>query len=311
MKLNFSTTYKFICSMLLLIHAGFLASCADYFEPRNVTVSFPEQDDMLVINGILNPDSVFQISVSRSTGILKKEQNPFIANAQVELFESGQPVAVLTHTANGRYRGANIKPRAGQTYSIRATAGDFGAVQATATIPVAVTIDSVKVERKTNNFEGEVEITIGFSDPAGKENFYHLLLLAYENNNGRIGGVFQTHFSTRDVVLKDGDDFGTEETNHWGEGWFDDTLIDGDNYSLKINAFDYMGEIARFKVILLSTTEAYFRYFSSISSQQETDENPFAEPVQVFTNIQGGLGIFTGFSSSSAIIDLIPGLENP
>ena len=56
--------------------------------------------------------------------------------------------------------------------------------------------------------------------------------------------------------------------------------------------------IDRFRLytILRTTTEEYYQYNYTRDLQASTENNPFAQPVQVFDNIEGGLGIFAGYN---------------
>lgn len=56
--------------------------------------------------------------------------------------------------------------------------------------------------------------------------------------------------------------------------------------------------IDRFRLytILRTTTEEYYQYNYTRDLQASTDNNPFAQPVQVYDNIKGGLGIFAGYN---------------
>jgi hypothetical protein len=43
--------------------------------------------------------------------------------------------------------------------------------------------------------------------------------------------------------------------------------------------------------------EDYFEFLLSLEKYNETYENPFAEPVMVFSNIENGLGLFSSYST--------------
>ena len=49
---------------------------------------------------------------------------------------------------------------------------------------------------------------------------------------------------------------------------------------------------------LRSVTEEYYRYFAGLSRQKQSSDSPFSEPVIIYDNIDGGLGIFAGYNSS-------------
>jgi Domain of unknown function (DUF4249) len=55
---------------------------------------------------------------------------------------------------------------------------------------------------------------------------------------------------------------------------------------------DGSGNIRRPFVRVLRITEDYFKYLRSYNSYLSASDNPFAEPVNVFTNVKNGLGIF-------------------
>src|SRR5690606_17271812 len=47
-------------------------------------------------------------------------------------------------------------------------------------------------------------------------------------------------------------------------------------------------------------SEDYYRYLRSQELQEATEEHPFAEPVIVHSNIEGGVGIFAGYLEQDA-----------
>jgi hypothetical protein len=49
-------------------------------------------------------------------------------------------------------------------------------------------------------------------------------------------------------------------------------------------------------VSLMSLSEDYFKYKLSLEKYQETAGDPFAQPVQVYSNVENGFGIFGGYS---------------
>jgi hypothetical protein len=50
--------------------------------------------------------------------------------------------------------------------------------------------------------------------------------------------------------------------------------------------------------LLRTTTEEYYNYHYTRDLQASVESNPFAQPVQVFDNIEGGLGVFAGYSQT-------------
>jgi hypothetical protein len=53
---------------------------------------------------------------------------------------------------------------------------------------------------------------------------------------------------------------------------------------------------------ITSCSSQYYRYVNSLELYNESDGNPFAEPVQLYNNISNGYGIFAGASSVFGLI---------
>lgn len=76
-------------------------------------------------------------------------------------------------------------------------------------------------------------------------------------------------------------------------------LQDETIYDFQGNVFLVPGDtfgVNTLHVLLRSVTEEYYEYGHTRDLQASIESNPFAQPVQVFDNIEGGLGIFAGYS---------------
>jgi hypothetical protein len=88
-----------------------------------------------------------------------------------------------------------------------------------------------------------------------------------------------------------------------------DALFDGQQKDLKLyaSAYDmepqFNGVDTQYATVeLLHVTEAYFRYQKSYKVAQDANDNPFAEPVNVYSNITNGRGIFSIVNTSKTQI---------
>jgi hypothetical protein len=81
-----------------------------------------------------------------------------------------------------------------------------------------------------------------------------------------------------------------------GSGTFPDTIFtrQGEVAYLPYSTF----KSHSLSVILRSTTQEYYRYLYTRDLQGAVNNNPFAQPVQVFSNTSNGIGIFAGFNQS-------------
>jgi hypothetical protein len=63
----------------------------------------------------------------------------------------------------------------------------------------------------------------------------------------------------------------------------------------RVTYYGYPGQMLQKKLAVVACSESYYRYHRSI--QNQTFDNPFAEPTIVYSNIEGGLGVFGGFQA--------------
>ena len=89
------------------------------------------------------------------------------------------------------------------------------------------------------------------------------------------------------------------------QGLFNDLLFNGQTKSLEISipnnewSWGEAGYIWSYRYIglrfyLYNISQDYYYYRRSLELYNQTSGNPFAQPVQVFSNIQNGFGIFAG-----------------
>lgn len=83
-------------------------------------------------------------------------------------------------------------------------------------------------------------------------------------------------------------------------------LIARDFYDLREEVYDLQGNVVfsseetfpshELFALLRTTTEEYYNYNYTRDLQASVENNPFAQPVQVYDNVEGGLGVFAGYS---------------
>jgi len=149
------------------------------------------------------------------------------------------------------------------------------------------------------------EYKLTFNDPSGEKNYYRLVMFESTKSGVYMNSNYLNDFD--DIV------FGTKNENLDGifteseydrYNIFSDELIDGKTHTITIN---YQQEFNKYyeqpnnkdtslvyersvTFDLQAISQSYFLYLSSLKALAVAD--PFmSEPVQVYTNIKGGLGI--------------------
>ena len=297
---------SFFYVLLLLLYC--LVACEEPVELSTEAIA-----PKMVVNGTFTPSQPFQISLTKNKDLLTNQPTEFITNARVSILnEQGVLLKDLVYTDNALlsyYSSPSFKPTNGATYQIEIQAPSFPTISAQDYIPMpvalnALEIDTLLVNTSEANPVYAVALTTTFSDPIGADNYYHLQLFykSIEGKTNSSGFVQNTEEGLMPLttleIQKDNPSL-LMDFNKNGV-LFDDASFNGAKTQLKFYASLDKKEAGAYpKIIgeLRTVSKNYYQYYTSITHQLANQDRPFVEPINVFTNIENGLGIFAGFSS--------------
>jgi len=168
---------------------------------------------------------------------------------------------------------------------------------------------------------------ISFDDPANEENYYYLTLSNVVSNydfsidtvdmdklwNGYISYDSQDYWlenlknSYSELKGLPGNE--TEESYSFElQGFlFNDINFDGQtkNIEVQINNYLYSNDFKYFVVELFHISKEYYNYYSTVQTQGKTQQDIFTEPTQIYSNIDGGLGVFAGATLTTSSIKVV------
>ena len=297
---------KNLLPIFLILSALTLSNCTKEIE-------FDAQDiaPRIVVNSLFTNDSIWSAHISRSVGVLETTSYTTIDNASVNIFDdNANLVTTLTHQGDGLYTSpTGVSPQPNQSYTLEASASGYESVNATNSIPSAVPIYQLDTVTSTNN-DGEtiLEATITFQDPPNISNYYMLEVF--------VTGMYYDEWEQDSIEIREPlqiscDDINVETVNRFNFGGFENTYLylmlkdqnfDGENYALTFTVINYaeLKDMDLFgEIRLVNTSEEYFNYLKSFNMYQRTINNPFATPVQVYSNVNNGMGIFAGGTLTS------------
>ncbi|TKG91999.1 DUF4249 domain-containing protein [Puteibacter caeruleilacunae] len=275
---------------------------------KTIEISKTEHKPVTIINGLISPGKPVEVTVTRTKHYSDTKPMPKVTNATVELYKDDKLVEELTHQEDGTYRG-NHTPAADATYKIKVTDEKHHA-SATTTIPVPVQLLKISYEHKgEKQGSKQTEVTMSFKDPGDQNNYYRISVEATGDDAEEKNELLVIY--TNDVVLKatygEDDVFSNPPSNSYQI--FRDKLINGKTYDLKftlhdlsvLSEYNASGETISksYKVNLHSITREYYLYLKSKELSQWSSDDPFSEPVPIFSNVSGGGGIITSYSLSS------------
>ncbi len=276
---------------------------------KEIDINIPEKDKKIVLNGLINTDSLFSVNVSKSLNILDVEDVKYLDNATVSIYENGNFIEELNYISGGNYKSSFFVSSEGKTYKVKVDVPEMQSASAETFIPEAsisdLTIDTITTiyEEEFYSYKG-LKCNIGFNDLSNEENYYwfcitgkrahyewdsvnHEEIITYEQGN--------IYFNSNDPVI--------ESWVSGGYGFiFSDKLFNGSNIDFNIYLEKYMlydldTNVLHFNVNSIS--EDFYLYAATYNSHMEAQNDPFTEPVQVYSNIENGYGIFAGYSTVS------------
>jgi hypothetical protein len=268
-----------------------------------VDIEVPFDSPQITLNSFFNPDGVWKVNLTRNRHILNDRAAERINNALVIIHDETGAIDTLIDTGNGIYQSDSGRPKIGITYSIEAIAENLQTVKAKSIIPAPVQIISAEVTETLADNQYENKIKVKFRDPGAIKNFYQVFVdMEMEYYDYRTESINIQHSR----VPLESDDPAIQNQNSDGNYYdgfiFNDILFDGKEIELSFRSIGF--PLTRSGALILSLrsiSEDYYKYKITSELQNNTSGDPFAQPVNVYNNIENGFGIFGGYSESTYI----------
>ncbi|RYF57557.1 MAG: DUF4249 domain-containing protein [Cytophagaceae bacterium] len=301
------------CLTVVLLLGG-CGSLRNEVDPSQLGLASPK----LVVNGYLSPqDTLLAIKLTRSNTVVGDSLSLLqtgndITDATVTLSDGTKSVQLQytntrpTDSTRMSYYSASAQLLpiiAGRTYVLSIVTATGQRASSTCTIPVPVKPTSITFDSLTQN-QGRFLVRRYFiktlwTDPAGQPNYYQLAgYFRYQSEQSQIGNFPLTYDDDNRGLLSD-------------EG-FDGTVLPSGRSFLTSTTFsanestDFYGQYqkALVTVNLMSVERTYYQFQTAVIRQRRVRNNPFAEPVPIPSNIQGGLGCFGAYNRSTRTVRL-------
>lgn len=272
----------------LFLVLGLLTSCI-----KVVDIDVDQIPTQLVVNCFFTENEPFNVNVSRLAAYPDLSDRN-IENANVFIFENGKQLGKLNHTKNGIYTNPLLLPIPGNSYTIKVEVEGFPIATASDSLPSKVKIiECLYTIEASRDDEGDYidEITVSFND-IKQASFYSVQLLSFEKY--RLIWYPVDLFSRDPVLTAEG----FTKSDYLSYFVFNDALFANGLYRLNINCNSYFGPGDKFRVLLETGTENYYRYKKRLLKHEKYGyQDPFKpySPVPLFSNFENGLGVFAGY----------------
>ncbi len=274
-----------------------------------IDISIPDKERKIVVNGLINRENPVRVNLSRSLSVLEYDSIMPITGGNVNLYHGNDLIGQLQEEQGGFYSLPGFLPQTGETYRLTASGGGLKPVEAEAVLPPTVPFITVDTSTLVNQWGGqEFRLSVKFQDPSGVKNIYgigvEITVNEFDYSTMSYTGRKVTHnsylYSDSEGPVDD------EFHNFQGKLYFDDLLFEGLTKTVEFGVSDYSfyeADTVWVNVRMEQVDPSYYLYAVSNEEYQQAHGNPFSEPVQVYSNVKGGYGIFAG--SSSVVYPLV------
>jgi hypothetical protein len=247
----------------------FLFGC----EMTKVTdVNIEYQGDRIVIIGFINPDDGVYVCVSSTTPPGSAEQKENIHTHDVVLYANNKPVDTLIEKQTGYFVSSKgYKPQWNIAYKLSVSAEGYPtATSSEQYIPPPVSLDSIVIK------SAPVRLCYEFNNPA-VSNYFNFCYRLYNKDSLLYSSMPSGKFITQSFTNSN---YSVGEVWLTADSWkpnpsFDTILVDG---------------------ILYSLSSDFHKFTQSLNDYNESEDSWMGYGKNVFSNIENGYGIFTGYS---------------
>ena len=281
---------------------------------KDITVKTPQQAVKLVVNSVTAVNRPFMAMVSKTAGILElaTPESYLVSNAVVLLYVNNVVKDTFLFNPNTRsYRVKyNTDAKAGFTYRLKASAPGFITATAETMMPRGIIIQSItKRENVRADADGNIydEVKIRFTDEGEMSNYYVIKFRRPFNNRGDIH--YESLYCMRSldpdidrrtdvdpILFEDCIDREFMMADKHFNGAVKELIVFIRNHELQPVLSSVGNKQFRAVIELNNITAEHYKYRKSHRAYRDSQHNPFAEPVLVYSNIRNGYGLFSVYN---------------
>ncbi|MDZ4759134.1 MAG: DUF4249 domain-containing protein [Bacteroidota bacterium] len=292
--------------IIFLIFPTVFSSC----QKDATNVKLPPAKILLVVQSFISPqEALVKVYVSKSTPIFGYKQQAnynTIKDATVEITNNNIVYKVLYSIQEDAYTidSTLLKIIAGETYNLKVTHGTEMVTASCVvpyTLPFDLSLDKIELKAEIDQHTKDTmstyyRLATSFTDLKSPSDYYRLFISSeskiweyvYDNQ----GNIIDSNLNGRNNYAY----FENDEHEFVTDAEYDNKKVIQNS---TIFLAEGKGErIQRTSITfgIMHTDINYYKYHTSAIAHMNNQDNPFAEPSLVFTNIQGGLGIFAAYN---------------
>ncbi|MBC5772514.1 DUF4249 domain-containing protein [Pontibacter sp. KCTC 32443] len=268
--------------------------------------SFESKSKLVVLSYISPQDTMLEVRVQKTQPAIGKQltdEQRKVKDATVTI-SNGTSVVSLAYNAETNQYEADARAwpiEAGKTYKLKVVAPGATA-EASCTVPFT---DGIEITEATapysiiEDYYGQsvrrYTITFKWRDAPNVKNFYRTLAFKEYSITDFYGkrvykeGLYASYEDDKEIQ----DD---EET--------DNGIMTSEPLVFHDYNYENIDKPYYIHCVLVVSDQNYYLYHRSLDEQEESNGNPFAEPTLMYTNMEGGIGVFAGYNQLLSTIEI-------
>ena len=280
--------------IFLLFISLFFASCSDdgFLSVEEDIANIPVSNAPTITAFLCPQDTVHKISISHTRPVVGKNTYPEwsknVGKAIVTLSNGEQTVTLKSGGNSSGYfsiKAKDFKVEAGKTYTLNVTTYDGQKAEATCTIPLnRVDLKRVDTKEVTDAKYQEKKYLITWQDIPNEQNYYAVYVATKEVR--RTYTYVSQEYSEQTI---------SDQGNEGGK------MITKKNFYMTGRQNFTNGEYRATEIQILNTDINFYRYHKDLEILTISGDNPLVEPINIYSNIKGGFGVFAGYTRANGI----------
>ena len=298
-----------------------ISSCtSDYDLP------VPHRQKQIVLNGILNPDSILKVKLTFSQEITDTSEPENIEDATVRVVENGTRFIELRHNGDGQYT-SEVRVQKGFSYHVLAEVRGYPVVEAEDIVPDDPVVSTCYSQRSNRSGNYDVQVNLYITNDQNAEHRYWFDMSAkgdyIQNSSTELKKLY--YLTCADLTL---DNFNSSYDNTFQEFYYTLYMRQSDEskmlhrFPLAITGaaghsffkYENLQSLAPGQGLFVTTyncSRAYDQYLKSsliqfINNNLYDMPNPLSGPVKIFSNVENGIGIFAAYSIKTLEVNKYP-----
>lgn len=287
--------------ILLFMIASILTGCI-----RNIDIPYPDYKPQKVLIGTLELNKPISIRLSNTLPVTSTDTvYPPIINAKVLCYEDGILLGELLHQKNGVYV-LGKAPKSRSVYKIQ-VAVDSELITATDTMPYPVNFDVELTKDNIQNANLNPDFKLEILREVRRYNWFSI---TYYDKRRLTVGLFNQPFDSESIYL---DTFNSSKSPY-GKTSYDFNIRIKPDYKGKITIegvpVNQFAKDSSLYVQFLDVSYNYDRYLKTaivawenrVSNNEGGLNNPFYEPITIYSNVTGGIGILGSVQTRLVVV---------